>query len=129
MLAYVLICVFVGLPLFLGELSIGRRMKATPIVGFLKEKKPFWSLIGWVGAIACVILMAYYTVIIGWMVRYAVKALSGIFVGSTFEQTKVMFNDFMKNPVELIVYTALVFAALGMAISRGVKEGVEKLCM
>jgi len=45
-LAYVLICVFVGLPLFLGELSIGRRMRATPIVGFLKEKKPFWSLIG-----------------------------------------------------------------------------------
>ena len=127
-LVYVLICVFVCLPLFLGELSIGRRMKATPIVGFLREKKPFWSLIGWVGAIACIVLMAYYTVIIGWMVRYAVKALTGIFTGSTFEQTKVMFDDFMKSPFELIAYTVVVFFALGLAISRGVKEGVEKLC-
>ena len=36
-----------------------------------------------------------------------------------------MFDDFMKSPFELIAYTVVVFFALGLAISRGVKEGVE----
>ena len=87
-----------------------------------------WSIIGWVGCIACVILMSYYMVIIGWMFAYAVKSITGAFNGISPEGTKVMFQDFMKDPVQMAAYTLFVVATLGITVTQGLKNGVERAC-
>ena len=59
LLVYVLICLLIGVPLFIAEVGLGRKTKLTPIVGMRKlagGKSTPWSIIGWVGCIACVIL-------------------------------------------------------------------------
>lgn len=130
-LVYVLICILIGFPLLCAEFGIGRKARLTPILAMRKlagDKPTVWSLIGWVGAIACVILMSYYTIIIGWMLRYAIKALLGTFNGVAPAETKSIFDAFMQNPLELAFYTLIVDIALGITISRGVQKGVEKAC-
>lgn len=130
-IVYVAVCILIGAPLFIAELSIGRKTGLTPILAMRKlagGKPTLWSLIGWVGCLACIILMSYYMVIIGWMLRYAVMSIKGTFTGVTPSDTKAMFDAFMHNPVELGVYTLIVVLALGFTVARGVQKGVEKVC-
>ena len=106
----------IGVPLFIAEVGLGRKTKLTPIVGMKKladGKGTSWSLIGWIGCIACVILMSYYMVIIGWMFAYAVKSVSGAFNGIDPEGTKALFRNFMDSPMEMATYTLFVIAVLG----------------
>ncbi len=141
-LVYVAICVIIGLPLFIAELGIGRKAHRTPIVGFkeLHGSGTPWTIIGWVGCIACILLMSYYMVIIGWMFAYFVRAVSGAFtvtevvngvnairpVGAN--ETKAMFETFMNSPMEMAGYTLFVVIALGVTVTQGLKDGVERCC-
>lgn len=131
LLVYVLICILIGFPLFTAEVGLGRKIKRTPIVG-IKEytggKTTPANLIGWVGCIACIILMAYYMVIIGWMFAYAVESMQGAFQGATPASTKAMFEELMKNPIKMAGYTLFVIFALGITVTQGVKDGVERTC-
>ena len=131
LLVYVAICILIGIPLFIAEVGLGRKSKLTPLVGIRKlsgDKATPWSLIGWVGCIACIILMSYYMVIIGWMIAYVVKSLSGSFDKIAPADTKVMYETFIANPLQLAGYTLVVVVALGVTVTRGLKEGVEKAC-
>lgn len=131
LLVYVLICVLIGVPLFIAEVGLGRKTMLTPIVGMKKlagGKSTPWSLIGWVGCLACVVLMSYYMVIIGWMFAYAVKSVSGTFNGIDPEGTKAIFQEFMNSPVEMAGYTLFVIAVLGLTVTQGLKNGVERAC-
>ena len=130
-LVYVLICILIGLPLFIAEVGLGRKTRLTPIVGMKKlagDKSTAWSLIGWVGCLACIILMSYYMVIIGWMFAYSVRSVKGAFDGVNPEGTKAMFQAFMASPVEMAGYTLFVIAALGVTVTAGLKNGVERAC-
>ena len=131
LLVYVLICILIGFPLFTAEIGLGRKIKRTPIVGireYTGGKTTPANLIGWVGCIACIILMAYYMVIIGWMFAYAVESLKGAFHGATPDSTKAMFGELMKNPVKMAGYTLFVVFTLGITVTQGVKDGVERTC-
>ena len=131
LLVYVLICVLIGVPLFIAEVGLGRKTMLTPIVGMKKlagGKSTPWSLIGWVGCLACIVLMSYYMVIIGWMFAYAVKSISGTFNGIDPEGTKAIFQELMNSPVEMAGYTLFVIAALGLTVTQGLKKGVERAC-
>lgn len=131
LLVYVLICILIGFPLFTAEVGLGRKIKRTPIVG-IKEytggKTTPANLIGWVGCIACIVLMAYYMVIIGWMFAYAVESIQGAFQNATPASTKAMFEELMRNPAKMAGYTLFVIFALGVTVTQGVKDGVERTC-
>jgi NSS family neurotransmitter:Na+ symporter len=72
--------------------------------------------------------MSYYMVIIGWMLAYIVKSLSGAFNGTGPAETKAMYEAFVASPVQQAGYTLVVVAALGLTVTRGLKDGVEKAC-
>ncbi|MBQ7262677.1 MAG: sodium-dependent transporter [Synergistaceae bacterium] len=131
LLVYVLLCILIGFPLFTAEVGLGRKIKRTPIVGIKEHtqgKTTPANLIGWIGCIACVVLMSYYMVIIGWMFAYAVEAVSGAFNGVGPADTKDMFQSMMGSPVKMAGYTLLVVALLGITVTQGVKDGVERTC-
>ncbi|GHS95963.1 sodium-dependent transporter [Synergistales bacterium] len=92
------------------------------------DKPSPWSLIGWVGCIACIVLLSYYLVIIGWMLAYVVKAMSGSFNNLAPADAKAMYDAFIADPIEMTIYTVIVYAALGFTVTRGLKDGVEKAC-
>lgn len=130
LVVYLAICFTICVPLFIAEISLGRKTRLNPIQGMQKltHKGSPWVMIGWIGAIACILLMSYYLMVIGWMAAYFVKALTGVFAGVTPEQTSVMYDTFVSDPMQVGAYTLGVVVVLGVIVTRGLKDGVEKAC-
>jgi len=124
LVVYLAICFTICVPLFIAEISLGRKTRLSPIQGMRKltHKGSPWVLIGWIGAIACILLMSYYLMVIGWMAAYFVKAVSGVFAGATPEQTEAMFTGFVADPVQVGAYTLGIVILLGVIVTRGLKN-------
>lgn len=131
LLVYLILTFIIGLPLFISEVSFGRKSKKSPILGMraLTQKKgSIWNLIGWLGLITAVVIAAYYAVIIGWVLAYIVKLFSGTFTGVSAAGTSAIFGKFVADSPQVMLYTLAIWIILYLIISRGVQKGVEKAC-
>ena len=81
---YILICFAICVPLFVAEISLGRKTRLNPVQGMqLLTRKKFspWVLIGWLGVLASLLIMSYYIMILGWMAAYLVNHHRSLGVG------------------------------------------------
>jgi len=130
LLVYLLVCLIICIPLFTAEISLGRKTQLTPIEGMRKltKKGGVWTLIGWFGVISALIIMSYYLMIMGWILAYLFKIVSGQFTGVSAEQIGAAFGNFIAQPVPVAAYTLAVIVMLGLIVTRGLKDGIEKSC-
>ena len=73
-LLYVAMTLLLGIPLMLAEFGIGRRGQRAPIGSLRKLAGRGWGRLGYVFVGAGLLILAYYSVIAGWTVRYAIEA-------------------------------------------------------
>jgi len=128
---YILICFAICVPLFVAEISLGRKTRLNPVQGMqLLTRKKFspWVLIGWLGVLASLLIMSYYIMILGWMAAYLVKMVAGQFNNITPAAASGAFKSFSSNPIQVTGYTVVMLVILGVIVTRGLKEGVEKAC-
>ena len=78
-LIYVLCLLLLGLPVMTMEFAVGRAAQASPIHMYqkLERKGQKWHIHGYVAFFGNIALMAFYTVVMGWIVYYFVKFLTG----------------------------------------------------
>ena len=69
-LIYLCMVIFLGAPLMLTELSIGRASQANVVGAFRNLGHKRWSWVGWVGVIGAFIITCYYSHVGGWVLRY-----------------------------------------------------------
>ena len=79
MLLYILCLLVLGLPVMVMEFSVGRAAQASPIYMYQRLEKPGhkWGVFGVFSLIGNIALMAFYTVVTGWIFYYFVKFLTG----------------------------------------------------
>ncbi len=79
MLLYIICLVVLGLPAMTMEFSVGRAAQASPIPMYQKLEKPGckWGIFGIASLIGNIALMAFYTVVTGWIIYYFIKFLTG----------------------------------------------------
>lgn len=130
LIVYILLSAVIGIPLFIAEVTLGRKTQKGPILGMrdLTKKGSPWRVIGWLGGIASLMIMSYYVVILGWMVAYLVKMITGEFVGASTVQIQAIYSSFTSNMPQVVFYTILVTILLGIIVTRGLKDGIEKYC-
>lgn len=130
LLVYILISAIIGIPLFIAEMGLGRRTQLNPISGMrkLEKKGSIWVAIGWLGVAAATIIMSYYTMLIGWMLAYFIKMLTGQFSGTTAEEIMTIYTSFTSNPIEVMIYTVIMIIILGIIVNKGLKNGIESCC-
>jgi NSS family neurotransmitter:Na+ symporter len=112
-----LIAVFLcALPLMILELSMGRHFQGNVVSAF-RSVRPQFRIIGWLLCGIVFLVLAYYLVIAGWTLGYALFSVAG--------QT-VPFSAFTGGwlPVLFFIVTA---AITGIVVSRGVSGGIERL--
>ncbi|MAK62705.1 MAG: sodium-dependent transporter [Ponticaulis sp.] len=92
--AFILIYLFsvliFGLPVLMAEYALGRHGQRSAIATLRKittdEKKPkAWIGMGWLGAIASLLLFSFYIVISGWVFDYIPQSFSGAFANFSSE--------------------------------------------
>ena len=78
-LVYIICLLLLGLPCMTMEFAMGRASQASPLGMYQKLEKPGqkWHIHGWLCLLGNVALMAFYTVVTGWMIYYFVQFLLG----------------------------------------------------
>ena len=84
----------IGLPILVAELGIGRAVQRTPVGAFrhLAGARSPWVALGWLGVGVGFVLLSFYSVVAGWMLRYAYYAVTGAFAGASVEQIQETFG-------------------------------------
>jgi len=130
-LVYLLTLLFVAAPVFMAELLLGRMGRASPPTALKKlqvqtgARLP-WALPGWVGLVASVFVLSFYSVIAGQVVAYGFEALKGGFAGWSTDQVLALDRDFKANPVSPIFWSALFIFLAGAVVSLEVRSGLER---
>ena len=126
-LVYVICLCLLGLPVMTMEFALGRASQASPVRMYQKLEKPGhkWHFHGYLTLIGNVCLMAFYTVVAGWMVYYFVKFLLGQNAGLNFAG---MIGNPGVNVVYLAVVVVLCFGVLCFRLQGGL-ERVTKYMM
>ncbi len=128
LLIYIVLCLVICAPLFIGEMALGRKTRLNPISGMrrLTRKGSPWVLFGWFGTLAALLIISYYLMITGWIFGYLSKAIGGAFTNSSVEEVNHTFQVFTANPLEVVFYTLIPIVILGFIVIKGVKKGVER---
>jgi NSS family neurotransmitter:Na+ symporter len=131
LLVYLLIVLFVGLPLLLAELSVGRAARRAPVAAFRALRvHPAWSVIGWLGTLAGGFLtLSFYNVIGGWTIKYMVASLGMLMdAASTSGKSAAFFSAFVGSPGQVVFYQLLFTAVVMFIVSGGIEKGIERAC-
>lgn len=126
---YLFFLVILGLPVMVMEFSVGRASQKSLAKSFdeLEPKNTKWHLYKYLGMTGNYLLMMFYTTIAGWMLAFFVKSSMGTFQGMNSKEVSSVFTSLTNNPLEMIMWMAIV-VIFGMGIvSLGVKNGVEKV--
>lgn len=130
-LVYLLCVLLIGIPIMVAEIMLGRRGHRNPIetMELLTEEAGAdknWHYLGWMGVVAGLLILSYYSVIAGWASAYVVKAFTGSFFDANATAIKTIFDDFVASPVQLIFWHTIFMLATMMIVVRGVNNGLEK---
>ena len=129
--AFILIylaCVFVlGMPIMIAEFTVGRRSKASTGKAFgVLAPGTQWKWIGFLGVLAGLLILGYYSVVAGWTLEYIVTSLSNGFAGKGPEDFVASFQSFSQDPIQPIVWLLAFLFLTHFVIVKGVKDGIEK---
>ena len=94
----------------------------------LEKPKSKWHIHGWFCMLGCYLLMMYYTTVSGWMTSYFYKFATGSFEsGMASEQVGGVFNELQSNPLEMVIWMAIITVLGFLVCSRGIQKGIEKV--
>ena len=126
-LIYLLCLLLLGLPVMTMEFALGRAAQASPVRMYRKMERPGqkWHIYGYAALAGNAGLMAFYTVVAGWMLYYFVSFLTGRYAGLSFAG---MIADPELNVGYMLVTVAFAFAILCFGLQCGL-ERVNKYMM
>lgn len=126
---YVLLAIFFGLALLMLEIALGRNTGKSVIGAFSTLNKKF-KWFGYLCLIVPTIIVPYYCVIGGWVVKYAWSFLvgsEGLVGAENAAGTGEFFVGFISSTWEPLIFF-LIFAFVTIAIvAFGVQKGIEKM--
>lgn len=123
LLVYLILTVTFGFALMCAEIAIGRKTGQSAITAFKSLDKRF-SFVGWICAVIPAIILPYYSVIGGWVMKYISVFVSGNMKTSA---TDGYFESFITKPFEPIGWFFLFLALTALTVLFGVEKGVEKV--
>lgn len=123
LLVYVALAITFGFTLMVAEIAIGRKTGLSAIGAFKSLDKRF-SFIGIVAAIVPAIILPYYSVIGGWVMKYITGFASGH--GSAMAQSD-FFPSYIGSTWEPILWFCLFIALTAVIVFFGVEKGIEKV--
>ena len=129
-LIYLVCIVLFGLPVMMAEVMLGRRGRQSPIntMKYLCREEGanrFWSLLGWGGVAAGVLILSYYSVIAGWSLSYVIQSASSGFVGIDDQGAGELFASLVSSPYKLLFWHTLFMVMTMIVVARGVSNGLE----
>jgi len=125
-----LICILVvGLSILIAEFVIGRKTQLSPVGAFEKlTPKSAWKWVGFLGVGSAFVILSFYGVVGGWILKYIFMSLSGGFAqfANNPDAAEKVFGVFVSTTWAPIFWQAIFMAICIYVIVNGVKGGIEK---
>lgn len=118
---YIGLVFVVGIPVMLSEFVIGRRTHQSPISALKQAGGPAWAPLGYIFVLAGLLILAYYSVIAGWVARYA---LTGFFDGFP-EVPGDFFNRISTGSTAIWFHLGFMALTIGIVMG-GIEKGIER---
>lgn len=125
-LVYIVCTFFIGVPIFMAELVLGRRAQRGAVGVFSSlSKNSVWKIAGWIGVAASFLIMSYYSVIAGWGLNYILLCLNQFYEGKSAQEIDQVFQT-LSISGDITLFWHLAFTALAVGVVYpGVRHGVE----
>ncbi len=125
---YLITIAFIGFAVMIAEMLIGALGRADTVTSFERvapKKKEWWRFAGFMGFNG-IIIMTFYSVVIGWIFYYLFLVFGGL--PQSTQEAKGIFNDLVANQVLIQIFFHTVAVILvGYIVYRGIKGGIEKI--
>ncbi|WP_410497989.1 sodium-dependent transporter [Chitinibacter sp. S2-10] len=128
LVVYLLATLLVALPVMIAEIMLGRASRANAVTAFemlAPKNQKFWTVIGYMGLISAVLILAFYTGVAGWVFAYIFKSLTGSINSTDPATAKAAFGALVSNPLQALFWQWVVLAWAGAIIMMGVSKGIE----
>ena len=121
-LVYLVFLVLLGLPALTMEFALGRASQASPVRMYQKLEKPGskWHIHGYVCLLGNIFLMAFYTVVTGWLIYYFVSFVAG-------KSGELSFGKMISNPRINVMYLFIAVAVCFTILTRNLQSGLERI--
>ncbi len=126
-LMYILCTFFIGIPLFIAELVLGRKAQRGAVGVFvtLANNSTLWKAAGWLGVASSFLIMSFYSILAGWGLNYVFMSLSQFYVHMSPKEISGVF-DILASSADITLFWHFLFTALTAAVVyRGVRQGIE----
>ena len=130
LLVYIILAMTFGYTMIIAETSIGRMTGKSPVGAYKTfSDKPALRVGGWINAIIPILIVPYYSVIGGWVIKYLAEYLMG---KAHLVAEDGYFSSFISNGVSselcFLVFTAMTLAIIFAGVENGI-ERVSKIMM
>ena len=123
LLTYIILSVTFGFSLMVAEIALGRKTGLSAIGAFRALDRRF-SFVGWIASMVPIIILPYYSVIGGWVMKY----LFGFVTGSVSEMASdSYFSSYIGMTWEPLGWFFLFIGLTALVVLCGVDKGVEKV--
>lgn len=120
---YIILALTFGFTLLTTEIAIGRKTKMSPLTAYKSLNKRS-GFIGIISFIVPMIILPYYCVIGGWVLKYFTGYITG--QGAAMAQS-TYFTGFITGGTESIIFTLIYLGITAFVIFRGIEKGIESL--
>ena len=127
---YLCLVVTLGFTLMLSEIAVGRKTQQSQLTAYSRLHKG-WGFIGLLGTVVPMLIVPYYCVIGGWVLKYFVAygqmAFAGAQpMGADAANSAAFFTSFISAPFAPFGYGTVFVLASASVIVLGVKNGIER---
>ncbi len=122
LLVYLVLVVTFGFSLMIAENAIGRKTGKSALGAFSALNKKY-AFIGVLAFIVPCVILPYYNVIGGWVVKFLVSYIAGEHLAMADDQ---YFTSMLADPKTMALFQFIFSAATSAIIIMGVKNGIER---
>ena len=123
LLVYLILALTFGFSLLIMEIAIGRKTGKSSILAYKKLHNKF-GFLGYLAASVPILILPYYCVIGGWVIKYV-----GVFLGGDHIKAaqNSYFGDFIGGTTWPLVLFLIFLGVSALVVGFGVEKGVERV--
>ncbi|MBQ6843345.1 MAG: sodium-dependent transporter [Agathobacter sp.] len=128
-LIYLFFLLTMGVPVMTMEFAMGRvsRKSVVKMYDEIQPKGSRWNLHGFFAMSANYVLLMFYTVVTGWLIRYFVDTAKGDFAGLDSIGVEAHYNNMLAEPTSMTFYMFIVVMLAVIVCSKSLQNGLEKI--
>ena len=128
-LIYLVFLVILGVPVMTMEYAMGRatRKSILPAYRELEPKGAKWHIMGYFAIAGNYVILMFYSIVSGWILRYFWLMVTGTFVGADKELITAEFGKMMGSPSILLLFMLITMFITVTVCQAGLQNGVERI--